>query len=97
MLEDTRQILRICYALRTKVSPAYPYNEHKTAVKKKFYDYAYGIFLVFGSLKKPYAGLPEIIFLISQPKHMLWVLKRTVSMRRFFQAPKTCLNWWVRK
>ena len=27
--------------------------------------------------------------LISQPKHMLWVLKRTVSMRRFFRAPKT--------
>ena len=27
-------------------------------------------------------------FLISQPKHMLWVLKRTVSMRRFFWAPK---------
>ena len=23
-------------------------------------------------------------FLISGPKHMLWVLKRTVSMRRFF-------------
>ena len=23
-------------------------------------------------------------FLISQPIHMLWVLKRTVSMRRFF-------------
>ena len=23
-------------------------------------------------------------FLISQPKHMLWVLKRTVFMRRFF-------------
>ena len=23
-------------------------------------------------------------FLISEPKHMLWVLKRTVSMRRFF-------------
>ena len=28
-------------------------------------------------------------FLISQPKHMLWVLKKTVSMRRFFWAPKT--------
>ena len=28
-------------------------------------------------------------FLLSQPKHMLWVLKRTVSMRRFFWAPKT--------
>ena len=26
----------------------------------------------------------KIIFLISQPKHKLWVLKRTVSMRRFF-------------
>ena len=26
----------------------------------------------------------KIIFLISQPKRMLWVLKRTVSMRRFF-------------
>ena len=26
----------------------------------------------------------KAIFLIAQPKHMLWVLKRTVSMRRFF-------------
>ena len=31
----------------------------------------------------------KIIFLISQPKHMLWVLKRTVSMKRFFGVPKT--------
>ena len=31
----------------------------------------------------------KINFLISQPKHMLWVLKRTVSMRQFFWAPKT--------
>ena len=31
----------------------------------------------------------KIIFLISQLKHMLWVLKRTVSMRRFFREPKT--------
>ena len=31
----------------------------------------------------------KINFLISQPKHMLWVLKRTVSMRRLFWAPKT--------
>ena len=29
-------------------------------------------------------GVAETYFLISQPKHMLWVLKRTVSMRRFF-------------
>ena len=26
----------------------------------------------------------KIIFLISQSKHMLWVLKRTVSMRHMF-------------
>ena len=26
----------------------------------------------------------KINFLISHPKHMLWVLKRTVSMRQFF-------------
>ena len=26
----------------------------------------------------------KTIFFISHPKHMLWVLKRTVSMRRFF-------------
>ena len=31
----------------------------------------------------------KINFLISQQKHILWVLKRTVSMRRFFWAPKT--------
>ena len=30
--------------------------------------------------------------LISQPKHMLWVHKRTVSMRRFFGAPNYRLN-----
>ena len=29
-------------------------------------------------------GPTKRYFLISQPKHMLWVLKRTVSMRRFF-------------
>ena len=31
----------------------------------------------------------KIIFLISESKHMLWVLKRTVLLRRFFWAPKT--------
>ena len=28
--------------------------------------------------------ITENYFLIPQPKHMLWVLKRTVSMRRLF-------------
>ena len=31
----------------------------------------------------------KINFLISQPKHLLWVLKRTISIRWFFWAPKT--------
>ena len=28
--------------------------------------------------------LEKYFFFISQPNHMLWVLKRTVSIRRFF-------------
>ena len=31
----------------------------------------------------------KLTFLFLSQKHMLWVLKRTVSMRRFFWAPKT--------
>ena len=31
----------------------------------------------------------EHIFFISQPKHMLWVFKRTISVRQFFWVPKT--------
>ena len=34
--------------------------------------------------KSVYLKIILLILLISQPKHMLWVLKRTVSMRRFF-------------
>ena len=34
----------------------------------------------------------KIIFLISQPKHMLQVLKRTVSMRGFLEHPKHMLK-----
>ena len=30
--------------------------------------------------------------LIFQPKHMLWILKKTVGMRRFFQASNYNLN-----
>ena len=35
--------------------------------------------------------------LISQPKHMLWVLKRTVTMRRFFLAPNYRLKLMCKK
>ena len=30
------------------------------------------------------SGYWKTIFFLTHPKHMLWVLKRTVSMRRFF-------------
>ena len=48
-------------------------------------------------VSKIYSNLPLVksaknSFPISQPKHMLWVLKRTVSMKLFFWAPKT----WVK-
>ena len=42
-----------------------------------------------GYSKEPSQWCWKVILLITQPKYMLWVLKRTVSMRRFFWAPKT--------
>ena len=33
--------------------------------------------------------------LIFQPEHMLWILKRTVRMRRFFQALNYNLNLMI--
>ena len=38
----------------------------------------------------------KMIFLMSQAKHMLWVLERTVSMR-LLSTQNTCFNWLVRK
>ena len=35
--------------------------------------------------------------LISQPKLMLWVLKRTIAMRRFFKAPNYELNLMIKE
>ena len=34
----------------------------------------------------------KLIFFISHRKHMLWVLKRSVSMRQFFWTPKTYIK-----
>ena len=35
----------------------------------------------------------QVIYRLTfQPKHMLWVLKRTVGMRRYFQASNYNLN-----
>ena len=39
----------------------------------------------FGNFEDKFAR----IFFVSGPKHVFWVLKRTISMRGFFWAPKT--------
>ena len=46
----------------------------------------FGTHLVYGSISRPLDKnmYLDIIYFISQPKHMLWVLKRTVSRRLFF-------------
>ena len=52
-------------------------------VKKKVMKMLKHLILV--SLQPPDKSVYwKTIFFISHPKHMLWVLKRTVSMRRFF-------------
>ena len=57
----------------------YAYSREKNMTGKR-------LGYIFQDLKSVYQ---KNNFLISQPKHMLWVLKRTVSMRRFFWAPTT--------
>ena len=39
----------------------------------------------------------KLNFLISQPKHMLWVLKKYISMRWFSEHPKNMLKMMVKK
>ena len=45
-----------------------------------------------GLLFRPIDKHAFFFLLISQPKHILWVLKRTVSMRRVFEHPKHILK-----
>ena len=51
-------------------------------VNNQLYN-VYKINVCFRSSKDKEGSL-LINFLIFQPKHMLWVLKRTVSLRQFF-------------
>ena len=49
--------------------------------------------LVLKELSQWYRPLSTQTMLLSLPKHMLWILKSTVSMRRFFWAAKNkCLK-----
>ena len=49
------------------------------------------LFVLF-STKAYKSAYLKIIFLISQPKHMLWVLKRTVSSNMFKQIDKKIIT-----
>ena len=67
-------------------------NEHKASItptrKKtiKREKFVRAVIKLGGAILRPpdKSAYWKIIFFISNPKHMLWVLKRTVSMRRFF-------------
>ena len=57
--------------MRTALSSmhhSYTFRKHKMVTPKTQYQPHISVYL-------------KIIFLISQPKHMLWVLKRTVSQK----------------
>ena len=67
------------------LKPSEEPGEHKCFEK----HYAAGILCNFEIYDTPGQApdkecVTENDFLISQPKHILWVLKRTVSLRRFF-------------
>ena len=58
-------------------------------VDKQLTDGVIAILLAYRDWSKAFTTLFKSVyqktnFLISQPKHMLWVLKRNISMRRFF-------------
>ena len=76
--------------------PVNPYDDRKVSLRR---PHGNGdLDMVGASYTRRKANVTEALvksayqkfnFLISKPKHMLWVLKRTLSMRRFFWAPKT--------
>ena len=54
-------------------------------IHEQFPDLAEDIkFPDFYPKERFFSSVLKIIFLSSHPKHMLWVLKRTVSLRWFF-------------
>ena len=60
--------------------------DHPDVTLSNFMETSFGLQRVnTASMQAPDEGAYwKTIFFISHPKHMLWVLKRTVSLRRFF-------------
>ena len=67
-------------------------NAFDILVKQKSELYATKVIIV---ARPPDQSVIEIIFLISQPNHMLWVLKRSLSEMALLSTQNTYLNWWI--
>ena len=72
-----------------------PFIYHTNTLQKQtFFSWSHGFWqsLLYMVVRPLVTSVTKNNFLISQPKYMLWVLKRTVSMRWFFWAPKDVKN-----
>ena len=77
----------ICSQTRYRLCYAAWYNTH-TNVKFKMKRKRSDSNAIFDLINADFV-FNKTYFLIPQHKHMLWALKRTVSLRRFFWVPKT--------
>ena len=63
----------------------------------KYALYLINIFLYFITLYIIKTNIFSVKLLILSYPYMFWLLKRTVSLRRFFWVPTTCFGWERRK
>ena len=78
-----------CNELWSSIGPGASEEKMFENVDRRLTDEVIAIILAQMDWSKAFRTLVKSVyqktnFLISQHKHMLWVLKRTVSMRRFF-------------
>ena len=77
--------MHIVIAIRSFMHPQILYEHHWLTIgSEKLRALCLGIWVSNVNRPPDKSAYWKIIFFISHPKHMLWVLKRTGSMRRFF-------------
>ena len=82
---DIENVARAREASRPANKPYGPPKRINNHITFAISTYILDIILKVNSIRPPdKSAYWKIIFFISHPKHMLWVLKRTVSMRQFF-------------
>ena len=69
-----------------KSSPSHYVTDELKNLCKSTHKDSNSDLVIINAMSRPLvkSALQKNDFLITQPKHMLWVLKSTVSMRRFF-------------